>query len=325
VAPPAVVDGQGAGQDVSATISNSSAPSLSVQVVLYRHGVPEVMRLVGSLRRTIAVARQRQDVSGATVLIGDSSPQPVLDLQQVIALQEHLSPGGEVLLDYQFFGRNRGSAGGNNDLFGSDGGELVLIVNPDCYASPTFLAELCEGLRDPGVGVADGRQVPLEHPKDFDRTTGDCSWASGACMMVRRSVIDRIGGFDEGSFFMYCDDVDFSWRARLSGYRVVYRPTACVFHDKRLDPGGQIEAGEAEVYYSAEAALMMAWKYSRPDLVEEWSTGLLRTELPQHRKAVETFNDRRAEGRLPQPLDPEGHVAQFVGYNYARHRFLYDD
>jgi cellulose synthase/poly-beta-1,6-N-acetylglucosamine synthase-like glycosyltransferase len=144
-------------------------------------------------------------------------------------------------------------------------------------------------------------------------------------MMIRRAVLERIGGFDEENFFMYCDDVDFSWRARLSGYRVVYRPTACVFHDKRLDAAAQIEAGEAEVYYSAEAALMMAWKYTRPDLVEEWSAGLMQTQLPQHRKAVEVFNERRQQGRLPQPLDPEGRVAQFVGYNYAPHRFGYDD
>jgi hypothetical protein len=98
-----------------------------------------------------------------------------------------------------------------------------------------------------------------------------------------------------------------------------------VFHDKRLDRDGQVQAGDAEVYYSAEAALMMAWKYSRPDLVDTWSEGLLTTGLPSHTRAVETFRQRQAIGQLPEQLDAEGDVAQFVGYAYARHRFAYDD
>ena len=97
---------------------------------------------------------------------------------------------------------------------------------------------------------------------------------------------------------MYCDDVDFSWRARLSGYRVLYRPTACVFHDKRLDPHGQIVAGEAEVYYSAEASLMMAWKWSHPELAERLCHALSDSGSEPHRRAVEAFETptRRATG-----------------------------
>jgi hypothetical protein len=126
-------------------------------------------------------------------------------------------------------------------------------------------------------------------------------------------------------FFLYCADVDFSWRTRLAGRRVIYEPTACVFHDKRLDRDGQVQAGDAEVYYSAEAALMMAWKCSRPDLVDRGSEGLLTTGSPAHTRAVETFRQRQAVGRLPKQLDLQGNVAQFVGYAYAPHRFAFND
>jgi GT2 family glycosyltransferase len=144
-------------------------------------------------------------------------------------------------------------------------------------------------------------------------------------MLIRRQVIDRLGGFDEASFFMYCDDVDFSWRARLDGYRVVYQPAACVFHDKRLDADGQIVAGEAEIYYSAEASLLMAWKWSNPELLETTRLALLASAAEPHRRAVAAFDERKASGRLPSPLDPVGDVSQFVGQNYASHRFGYDD
>jgi GT2 family glycosyltransferase len=257
-------------------------------------------------------------------LIGDSSPAQVLSPAQVVDLA-HTLPRGGGRLTYRYFDRNRGSAGGNNDLFRCSDSELVLIINPDCYASPGLVRTLRAAMDDPDAGIVEARQVPLEHPKEFDRRTGDTSWASGSCMLVRRHVVELLDGFDEESFFMYCDDVDFSWRARLHGYRVVYQPAACVFHDKRLDAQGQIVAGEAEVYYSAEASLMMAWKWSRPDVLEMARAALLASGSAPGRQAVDAFDERRAAHRLPTPLDPGATVSQFIGHDYARHRFGYDD
>jgi GT2 family glycosyltransferase len=312
----------------------AAPPTLAVHVVLYRHNVESVTTLLHSVDRSVAYAQDRQSIDSigplgplgpVVVLIGDSSPEPVLSPSQLSSVESSVPRCGPGSVAYHYFGRNRGSAGGNNDLFGCADSDLVLIINPDCYASPSLLFRLRLAMSDPGVGIVEARQVPLEHPKEFDRRTGETSWASGSCMLVRRAVIERIGGFDEDSFFMYCDDVDFSWRARLAGYRVVYQPSACVFHDKRLDVEGQILAGEAEVYYSAEASLMMAWKWSNPQLLEQSRHDLLRSGLDAHRRAVDEFDDRRANGRLPPRLDAEGKVAQFVGANYAVHRFAYSD
>lgn len=302
-----------------------SAPTLAVQVVLYRHGAASVARLLDSVDRSVADAEECHALGPSTVLIGDSSPEPALSPEDVAALGQRLHDRGRSRFSYRHFRTNRGSAGGNNDLFAMSVSDLVLIINPDCYASPNLVFELCRALDDPQAGIVEARQVPLEHPKEFDRRTGETSWASGACMLIRREVIEQIGGFDEESFFMYCDDVDFSWRARLGGYRVLYRPTACVFHDKRLDPRGQMVAGEAEVYYSAEASLMMAWKWSQPKRTERLRRALFESGSEPHRRAVEAFERRRAANRLPPPLDPEGGVSQFVGANYAAHRFGYDD
>jgi hypothetical protein len=306
-------------------LADSSPPALAVQVVLYRHSADSVATLLRSLDRSVGYARDRQSIGPVALLVGDSSPEPVLNPDHVKRQREALQECGSDSLEYHYFGRNRGSAGGNNDLFHHSRSDLVLIINPDCYASPSLLFTLCLGMNDPGVGIVEARQVPLEHPKEFDRRTGDTSWASGSCMLVRRPVIDRTGGFDEQSFFMYCDDVDFSWRSRLDGFRVVYQPTACVFHDKRLDAQGQILAGEAEVYYSAEASLMMAWKWSNPDMVEQVRQNLLCSGSEPHRRAVAVFDARRADDQLPAPLDAGGTVAQFVGHNFAAHRFGYDD
>src|SRR3954454_18894012 len=43
-------------------------------------------------------------------------------------------------------------------------------------------------------------------------------------------MLELIGGFDRG-FFLYLDDADVGWRARMAGWRAVYRPDAVVWHN----------------------------------------------------------------------------------------------
>ena len=57
----------------------------------------------------------------------------------------------------------------------------------------------------------------------------DAGWLSGACVLVRRSAFDKIGGFDEG-YFMYFEDVDLGYRLGKAGYRNVYEPDATAIH-----------------------------------------------------------------------------------------------
>ena len=87
---------------------------------------------------------------------------------------------------------------------------------------------------------------------------------------------------------------------------MVHQPTAQIFHDKRLTNYATMHVGDAEHYYAAEAALMLAWKYSRPDLAEKWALEMEDSTMELQRKAAAEFRKRAAEGRLPAPLDPEG-------------------
>jgi GT2 family glycosyltransferase len=300
---------------------SQGSPSLWIQSVLYRPEPGQFDRFVQGLRAATALALNRGWFRSIKLAIGDCSPGKVLGYEQAIELGESLERYGIDEFEYLFFNDNLGSARGHNELLDRSDGDLVLIVNPDVYLCPDILLHLLTPLDDPLVGMVEARQVPVEHPKAFDHLDGTTSWASTACVLIRREVIDRVGGFDGDSFFLYCDDVDLSWRTRLAGYRVVHQPSAVVFHDKRLTSTGGMEVGAAEFYYAAEASLMMAWKYSRPDLVEAWSKELLSTGNAEHRRAVEAFRAREKKGTLPPPLDSAGTVAQFVGFNYAEHRF----
>ena len=60
-------------------------------------------------------------------------------------------------------------------------------------------------------------------------TAVPCFWASGAALFVRASVYHELGGLD-GYFFAHQEEIDFCWRAQLSGYKIFAEPASVVYH-----------------------------------------------------------------------------------------------
>jgi len=66
--------------------------------------------------------------------------------------------------------------------------------------------------------------------QDFDHSeTREVDWLSGAAMLVRDELMEKIGYLDE-QFFMYDEDVDLCFRTWKAGYKVVYMPNAIIMH-----------------------------------------------------------------------------------------------
>ncbi|HTX62497.1 MAG TPA: glycosyltransferase family 2 protein [Acidimicrobiales bacterium] len=298
------------------------AATLRVQTVLYENATDDVVRFASGMSAACTYARGAGVIESAELAFGDCSPEPVAQ-----GADDLLAGGPRPFADvsYLHFGANLGSAGGHNRLFAESHADLVLVVNPDTYASPHLVAELVAGISEAGVGIVEGRQLPLEHPKAYDPETGDVSWASGSCFLVRKQVLEDTGGFDTEFFFLHGDDVDLSWRARLAGWRVVHRPAARVFHDKRLDDTGVIRAGARELEQSAIVSVMLPWRYSRRDLALERLDALEASTEELSRTVAATLRARVDAGEMPEPIDPEHRVGEFVGDDYARHRFSYAD
>ncbi len=72
----------------------------------------------------------------------------------------------------------------------------------------------------------------------------EIQWASGACMLVRKSVFFKTGGFDE-KFFAHQEEIDWAWRARRHGYKIMYQPGSVVYHVG----GGSLSYGDARKIY----------------------------------------------------------------------------
>jgi N-acetylglucosaminyl-diphospho-decaprenol L-rhamnosyltransferase len=164
-------------------------------------------------------------------------------------------------------GANLGFGSAANRGVAATAGEYVLILNPDTVVEPGTAKALSEALdRDPGLAVVGPRMENLDgtlYPSvrrfpemavafghaflglvwptnpatrryrmldwDHDRQAADVDWVGGACMLVRRSAFDLIGGFDE-AYFMYVEDVDLCWRLGQAGWRIGYEPSARVVH-----------------------------------------------------------------------------------------------
>lgn len=122
-----------------------------------------------------------------------------------------------------------------------DSDERIGAVGPAIYTATGELypsARTVPSLRT-GIGHALFANIWVGNPwsKSYrnDRadaeTAGarDAGWLSGACLLVRRTAFDDIGGFDSG-FFMYFEDVDLGYRLGKAGYRSVYEPTAGATH-----------------------------------------------------------------------------------------------
>ncbi len=140
-------------------------------------------------------------------------------------------------------------------------------------------------------------------------------------MLLRRSLFRRLSGFDSEHFFLYCDDVDLSWRVRLAGLRVVHVPTAVVFHDKRISDDAALLPTEAEHFYALLGRLMLARKYDRADVLAETVAAVTAGGTAAQREALEEYRRREADGRMPDPLAGADRVAEFVGGEYAVHRY----
>ncbi len=219
------------------------------------HATPAVTAvLIGSHERPEVLER-------VTASLADQSLPPkqiVLVDQSADGRFAHLSQTDGVDVEVMPVGENIGYPSACNRGATRATGEFLLFLNPDAQADVSCVETLAKALVDqPNVAVA-GAQVLLP---DGRVNAGDnvlhlsgLSWAgrygleaedgpprpaavvSGAALMVRRDMFEALGGYTEG-FFMYYDDVDLAWRARLAGWEVLFCPRARVVHDYEFTKG----------------------------------------------------------------------------------------
>jgi GT2 family glycosyltransferase len=144
-------------------------------------------------------------------------------------------------------------------------GDVLVLLNNDVEVAPDFLAPLLRPLMEdeavfavnsrillPGQGMLDeGEKTGGFHngifyvdcrrdPARRSPETAPTLYATACAAAYRRSMVERLGGFDELYSPCYWEDVDLSYRALKRGWKVLYEPRSTVYHQhetttRRLD------------------------------------------------------------------------------------------
>jgi GT2 family glycosyltransferase len=162
---------------------------------------------------------------------------------------------------------NKGVAEGNNQGIRAalaDGCSFVLLINNDTEFDPLLLTTLLDGLAKHDADMTCPKIMYFDEPQRiwaaggaFQRWLGYRNIHLGAdevdngqydldasidyvptcCVLVKRSVFETVG-LMSSEFFVYMDDVDFMYRAKIAGVRLVYIPSARLLHKVGRLTGG---------------------------------------------------------------------------------------
>ena len=248
--------GPGSGTGVAAEVLSwyrqRGAP-VTIVIPSYRDAA-HVRDLVASIRRTTEPERVR-------IVVADdaSGPEHIAALRQI---------AGITVVEGE---HNAGFAANvNRGLRIADPRHDVVLLNSDMRARPDWLAALqFAATRREDVGIVGGKLLYEDGRVQFGgtvRNLGALEWfdhrfrfrngdygpsevvqpvlaVTGACMYIRRRVLDEVGAFDE-AYPMAYEDVDFCLRAWQQGFRVILWPSAQLVHLESITRGSEVRDRE---------------------------------------------------------------------------------
>ncbi|MBU3964767.1 glycosyltransferase family 2 protein [Patescibacteria group bacterium] len=180
---------------------------------------------------------------------------------------------------------NAGFAGGNNvgiKYALKNGADYVLLLNNDTLVEPNFLSELVKiGESDKKIGLIGSKiyfYPPIGAPRvwfaggkiNWLKTRGShlnysqtdkeyealkvTDYLTGCCLLIKREVIEKIGGLSD-DYFLYYEDTDYCLQAREAGWQCALAPESHIWH--KISRSTK-EFSPSYLYYHARNGLMMA-------------------------------------------------------------------
>lgn len=157
---------------------------------------------------------------------------------------------------------NGGFAQGYNDALKQVDAEYYILLNSDIEVTPNWVDPVLRMMdADPSIGACQPKlrsfyerekfeyagaaggfidrygypfcrgRIFFELEKDDGQYDDPCEifWATGACMFVRAELYHQLGGLD-ADFFAHMEEIDFCWRLKSAGYKIMYCPQSVVYH-----------------------------------------------------------------------------------------------
>lgn len=190
---------------------------------------------------------------GCEIIVADNASTD----GSIAFLREHFPQVRLILLQENF-----GFCEGYNKALRQVEAKYYVLLNSDVRVTPDWTAPLLNLMEsDPSIGVCQPKINAQLHPNMFEYAGAggglldalgypycrgrlfetvetdhaqyddvqEIFWATGACMFVRAQVFHALGGL-EPAFFAHMEEIDFCWRAKIAGYKVMYNGHSKVFH-----------------------------------------------------------------------------------------------
>ncbi len=189
----------------------------------------------------------------AEVIIADNGSTD----DSIAFLKEHYPSLRLILMD-----KNYGFAEGYNKALSQIEADYYVLLNDDVEVTPGWTEKVVQLMEsDPQIAIAQPKLMMYDQRDTFEYAGGaggfidsygypfcrgrlfstleqdhgqyddprEIFWASGAAMYVKAAVWKEMGGLD-GDFFAHMEEIDFCWRCKNKGYKVMYCPEAVVYH-----------------------------------------------------------------------------------------------
>jgi GT2 family glycosyltransferase len=170
-------------------------------------------------------------------------------------------------------------------------GDIVGFINNDIEViAPCWLGEMVSHALRPGIGCVGAKlyysneslqhggvilgvggvaghshkHLPKNHPGYFRRAmlTQNLSAVTAACLIMRKSVFEEVGGFDEKKLTVAFNDVDLCLKVREAGYRNLWTPYAELFHHESLSRGHEDSPEKQQRFQSEVRHIKQKWAYN---------------------------------------------------------------
>ena len=163
-------------------------------------------------------------------------------------------------------------------------GEFVLFLNNDTQVQADWLSPLVKLMDDSTVGMVGSKLIYSDgwlqeaggivwddasawnygNRKNADdpefNYVKEADYISGAAIMIRRSLWEEIGGFDERYVPAYYEDTDLAFEVRKHGYKVMYQPLSVVVHFEGVSNGTDLNAGQKAYQIENQKKFYEKWQ-----------------------------------------------------------------
>lgn len=193
----------------------------------------------------------------------------------------------------------------------NNGADFIVILNNDTTVEKSLVKELIKPfMEDSGVGItvpkmyfSKGHEFHKERYKESDRgkvlwyaggiidwknminshrgvdevdsgqynETTETGFASGACVMIKKEVFEKVGMFNE-RYFLYYEDADLNIRIKKAGYKIIYVPKAILWHNNAAS--------------SSSGSLLHDYYITRNRLLFGFTYAPLRTKIALLRESI---------------------------------------